>query len=387
MVSLTLKNHQSESSELLATIDFSKALCTLTSGQEMPIKEFLNVKNFSHPLLNEPFTPAENHHYHYEYSNMDELLYAGIFVYSRLLRADNPQQCQFKISPSPRFACRNSEASIAFSLQPCKAAQEDISLHQLESIVSDLRGERFDFSEFMVIDAKLSFENLPKTMEAERLYQAEPEILNLLKRPMILEHYELRYVGPSMGFGVYTKVNIAKDEVIALYVGKKVLSDDSDSRYSFKPLNDCLNTSIDAGRWGNLLRFINHAPAAYAEPEERDSSSLLDANLYAFNLYAYGLHFVGYKASQALFPGDQLLVDYGKNYFKKRPMSRFNTKGQLLEVTTNAQLNREMKHKHILCLVKHKVRTARRYLWKKRLLMGGLSTLILLLLLTAFFSQ
>ena len=104
LVTITLTNKKPHFQNQLVTINIDKGTCNFADNKELSIKQLINNPDFSHPLLSEPFTQPPDYVFHYEYNNIDEMLYSGIYVYSRLIQTDNPLKCTFKINPSPLFS-------------------------------------------------------------------------------------------------------------------------------------------------------------------------------------------------------------------------------------------------------------------------------------------
>ena len=122
--------------------------------------------------------------------------YAGIYVYSRLIRVKQPLTCQFRISPSSQFKPIQFAKRIDLSINRHKAAQESISITQLEAITSHLLGIPFVYSEDIIIDDTFTIEDLPDTVNGDALYQTNRYLLGLLTTPSNFKRYELRYINP-----------------------------------------------------------------------------------------------------------------------------------------------------------------------------------------------
>lgn len=329
LVNITLTNKNTLSQDHHVSININTGRCSFTDKREISLKKLLNSSDFSHPLLTEPFTQTPDHVFHYEYDDIDGLLYSGIYVYSRLLHADKPLACTFKINPSPLFQHSTCAEPIYFSINSRKAAQESIQIKQLEAITSHLLGLKYQFSEHIIIDDQFTTEDLPCSVDGDSLYKSNDRLVALLKNPKDFSRYELRLISPEVGFGVFSKETIKKGDVISFYTGVKSQKNLTTLRYSFRPAEDCLNMYLDASQYGNITRYINHAPNDNNDVIS-SQSNLIEANIKSDIDYINGIAVVIYIATKNILKGDQLLVNYGEDYFKHAPMIRFKTNGRLL---------------------------------------------------------
>lgn len=145
---------------------------------------------------------------------------------------------------------------------------------------------------------------------------------------------ELRPLPWNSGFpghGVYLKEttpggarmpSIARGQLVGEYVGELVPLDrdgaeyagQQNGRYIFEgPFKRWL---IDAGKWGNSSRFINH----HCRP-----------NLKAVPVVVGGRRLVTFRALRAVRAGDELTVNYGSAYFTRyNEKCRCNCKGTVV---------------------------------------------------------
>jgi SET domain-containing protein len=124
-----------------------------------------------------------------------------------------------------------------------------------------------------------------------------------------LNDLEVRYVNPSVGFGVFCSKDITRYSFVGEYLGfvrRRKLSFLSESDYVFGYNIRTKATSwvIDAEKMGNSTRFINHS----YEPNLICSSWIKD-----------GLSHVGFFAKRRILAHEQLTFDYGPSFWKKRP--------------------------------------------------------------------
>lgn len=313
-----------------AIINIATGKCILDDKHEVERKQLLSL-GFQHPLIMEQRVKTANDVYHYEYNDIDGLLHCARYVYSSLLQADNPLVCKFKISPSAVFLPPKASESIYFSICGHRFASESISITQLEDIVTHISGSKFEFLESIVIDEEFMMQDLPKSIDGDALYKTDAQLLALLKTPCDLERYELRYINPAIGFGVFSRDVIKKDETIFFYGGVKKNNhthEIDDVSYAFDNRLDCLKMFLDARERGNIARFVNHAPNPSKNNQFSRGNALLEANVSTTSNYLNGVEMVVFAANRDISKGEQLLVDYGSKFFKAIPMNRFKSNGK-----------------------------------------------------------
>lgn len=358
MVQITLTNNHPQAPTQQATINFVTGICDY-SDQKLSINELRNKTDFTHPLFLEPTTIATDGVFLYEYDNLDKLLRSAIYVYSTLLQTDKPGDCAFKIRPSPHFAFLQLTENISISINSDTIAEESIGLKQLERIISKIDGYNFVFSENILLDDTFTLSALPAKVDGDLLYKVSEPALELLKTPKTLNNYELRYINSTMGFGVFNKTLIKQGDIISFYNGIKKSAVNNTLRFAFYPKHDCLNMFLDARQHGNITRFINHAPTK--DKEQSTNQTLLKANVHADNHYLYGIEIIIYTAIRDIAPGEQLLVDYGHEYFTKVKEIRFKTNGRQKKTTFSLN-NSQKKIYHLRAMAHHGVKKAQYYI-------------------------
>lgn len=358
MVDITLSNKNPCSKNSQVTINIDTGLCRFADNHEIGIEQLINDSDFIHPLINEPCTPVTNQMFHYEYDTLEELLYSGIYVYSRLLKADKPLDCIFRINPSPLFQTSPQANNMHFSVNRCKAAKETISIRQLEAITSCLLGFKFVFSETLVISDQFTIKDLPLSVDGDALYISDEKLIALLKTPRDFSRYEIRYIHSGIGFGVYSRELIKKGEIISFYTGIKTHKL-PEFNFSFIPQVDCLMLRLDACEHGNITRFINHAPKHHRV----SPSSFLEANIKAQNHSLNGIEVIVYLATKEILKGEQLLVDYGTTFFRDDEMFLFKTNGGLNNPKRKlVWSNSQNRINHLKIMAIHGVKKAQIYL-------------------------
>ncbi|WP_298622313.1 SET domain-containing protein-lysine N-methyltransferase [uncultured Legionella sp.] len=359
MSTITLTNNNQNSQDLKVTINLKDGWCFFPDGREIDLKHFLLQSDFTHPLLSEPFMAHKDNVYHYEYNNVRELFGAAVFVYATLLHVDNPSLCIFKINPSGHFHYNKQVDDLYFSMNSDKTAEDTISLEQLNSIVGDMLRIQFKFSEDLIINDSFSFETLPSTVDGDKLFTAQQYLYDLLETPGDLSRFEIRYIDPLIGLGVYSRKVIKAGDIVGIYTGIKTNRNPPYMGFVFKPENDYLNMFLDARSHGNITRFINHAPEPDSENERHESSRGLIANVKSFIYYFNGISIIVFIAIQDIAPGQQLLINYGADYFQTYTPSRFKIRrrfGGFFNVFSTNRL------KQIRIMAKHGVKKAQIYL-------------------------
>lgn len=357
MVSLLLTNHHSNKALKHATLDISTGLVTLSDERELKNIQALEQEHFSHPLLLEPYTPSPNHQFSYTYDDLDGLLYTAIFIYVALMRTDKPDLCQFTIRPSAQFKSTRLAGDLHLSLNHQKASTSTIRLEQLNRFISKSLGLPFFFSDDIIIhEDQLTLNALPETIQADALYKAPSETRCLLTAPIHLEAYELRYIHPLMGFGVFARSRIKKNTIISVYSGIKMLNFLRRPSYTYGRKLDTLNLRTDAEQQGNLTRFINHAPATI------QSKYRCTANIKNERHCLNGIEFVVYTAKREIQPGEQLLTDYQASYFNATKPLYFTKKGRFIRPKYKRPPE-QSKVEHMRFMASEGIQAARRYLW------------------------
>ncbi|MBL7480161.1 SET domain-containing protein-lysine N-methyltransferase [Legionella bononiensis] len=361
MVTITLTNNNFDSKDDKVTINLNTGACFFSDNREMPLHQFIKHVDFVHPLLSEPFLSSSDDVYHYEYNNIRELFYSAIFVYKTLLHVDNPKLCVFKINPSLNFHHNKLPERLYFSIDGNKSATELISINQLNRIVSALLRDPYEYSEDLIINDSFTVEDLPESVNGDLFYPSEEPFFQIFENPVDLSRFELRYINPIIGFGVFSKTLIKNEEVLGIYSGVKQVNPPESFNFAYKPDGDSLNMILNARGFGNITRFINHAPNLDNNSLSADSSQRLFANSKGSIYFINGLSFIVYLATRDILPGEQLLVDYGTLYFKEYSPIRFKTNGRPLKIKSFKKMSKR-RLAHLRIMANYGVQKAQRYL-------------------------
>jgi SET domain-containing protein len=120
---------------------------------------------------------------------------------------------------------------------------------------------------------------------------------------------EIKKVHPLVGSGVFAKERIPPLSMVGEYVGlvrKREPKKDRDNPYVFRYMIGPHEASyvIDAQNKGNFTRFINHS---------------YEPNLISKWAIFEGIGRIVFCARRTIWPGEQLTVDYGPYYWRRRP--------------------------------------------------------------------
>jgi hypothetical protein len=324
LINITLTNHKKTALYPYKHVVFNveTKLFELEDGQSIQQSELFKNKQFSHPLFNEPYTPASNFQYDYQYNHITELMYATTFICTVLIHTHNPSACHFTIKPSATFQPTKCPETIHISTNHHKKANQSISLNQLNSLISTLSNTPFYFSNDTILYDSYTLKNFPHTIDGDALYSPSTELFQILNTLHQCDAYELRYIHPMLGFGVFSRENIKKDQFISLYSGIQTHAREKKLNYSFKIHKKKSTAYIHASQFGNLTRFINHAP-------DLTAPQFLTANIKTTQYQLNGLTFVMYKAAKDILAGEQLLLNYGDAFFTNEKSTPFKANGKL----------------------------------------------------------
>ncbi|KTC86509.1 SET domain-containing protein-lysine N-methyltransferase [Legionella brunensis] len=326
MVKVTLTNQNTQSPFKKVILDVASGTFVAEGCPETDIKQLANI-NFHHPLLVHPILKSENTIYRYCYDDTESFLKIARYIYATLLQVSNPKDCQFIITPSPKFLSLKATYKIPFSIDCHKPAKKSITVTQVNGIISQSSREEFNFFDKLIVDTTLSLKNLPSMVDGDELFSYSPIGYSILNKPDPFVICEVRNINQFIGFGVYARKDIKRGTHVCLYQGVKK-SNSKSKRYYFIPKFDILGLGIDAQHYGNIGRFVNHAPSP---SRAKQSDSLLLSNLIGERHTIYGLEIIVFSAIRDIVKGEQLLVDYGAAYFENVDEYRFAANGSLFD--------------------------------------------------------
>lgn len=147
--------------------------------------------------------------------------------------------------------------------------------------------------------------------------RSEFEALTVRYGQALMDRYlcplEIRVVGPEVGYGLFTRIDLATDDLVGEYTGVLQAACDappdqkvdghylSDYAWNYPDeLPDGSEFEINALREGNELRFANHS----SQP-----------NLAVDHTLVGGLFVTFFRVVRPVSRGEQLTVDYGEEYW------------------------------------------------------------------------
>ncbi|MFI4919888.1 MAG: hypothetical protein ACHP65_10080, partial [Legionellales bacterium] len=213
MVKILLNNQMPDSPSKTVIIDLSLGTCLINNNETINMNQ-LHELEFSHPLLSQAGLSKSKGLYCHSYDDLDGLLASAQCVYATLIKAKNPSNCHFNIKPSAHYFHLKKLYQLHLSLEHHKTAKEFIGTDQLNNIVTHLTHSKFQFHDSILINQTYSFTCLPELINGDDLYKTNSTIEQQLKQPADFEKYELRYINRLIGFGLYARASIKKDDVL-----------------------------------------------------------------------------------------------------------------------------------------------------------------------------
>ena len=371
MVKLFLTNHHPDATDRHVTIDIETGLCTFENKQQIQLAGLFQQTDFYHPLLKESYVESADHFFHYEYDDIEGLLYSAIFIYSNILHVDNPRDCTFKITASKHYQPMACAGRINMTIYRDRIAKDSLSISELEALVSALGGYHFQFYSGYMLNESFRLDDLPTVVNGDLLYERDSTMVELLKSPTDISRFELRYIDAFIRLGVYARQALKKGDIISVYSGVKCVAYPEGSAYFFGNEKDLLKLYVDAKKRGNISRFINHAPSVNA-----DTSSFLKANISPISYCLNGITIIVYTVVHDIHEGEQLLVNYGSEYNKAKGITRFKINGRPKHPMTSWFTGIGKRHLHIMqIMARHGIKEAQTYLRVRLLFMAGIVVL------------
>lgn len=315
MATLLLRNQNPDAVLQQVKVDVESGVWVTEEDQPVTRRALQTKHAFTHPFLNEKaLKPTSSGQYVYTYRNHLEFLLALRYVYATLLKSENPTECSILIQPDPEYLVEETRFELYCSCNAKKAATHRLTTRQIGAMFSEIYGSPFEYGNKIILDKTVTYLDLPESLDADTLYE-EPSIdVAWFRHQTCLDKYELRYINHHLGFGVFARTHIPKGELIALYNGHLVSTETEYKNYCYyQAKNKSFNLLIDASHYGNLARFINHAPTL--EECKVDKKVFLCANVEVEHHNWYGADHIMYIADRDIACGEQILSSYGEAYF------------------------------------------------------------------------
>jgi hypothetical protein len=362
MTNLILRNRNQDSAHQTATVDFSLGYTTFDNHQRIKTNAIRSETDFKHPLLTEPVFYPKDNYFQCSYDTINDFFNIPKQIYATLLQSPHPVTCPFKITPSEKYLALKANYSIFFSAQSKRAAKEAISIQQLNALISETQQSAFHYQDKVVLNQILTLNDLAVTMDADCLYQDCAGIAPFCLQQDELHRYELRYINRRLGFGVFARERIAKGCFIAQYCGNLTSEAPINTRYTYSADPAHFNLKLHGHAYGNISRFINHAP-------KESNGRTLTANLQTLYYNCYGHNIIVLVAKRTIEKNEQLLNNYGDEYFIKSKQiiylrhqgDAINAQGKTIQDTSIQRLQ------YLLLMKKHGIKHAQLLLLRKPL--------------------
>lgn len=175
---------------------------------------------------------------------------------------------------------------------------------------------KFKYRHFLTFTSDESFQNVvrncPYWFKWQWLFGRDDELEASLKKQVAggqIAKVYVKWIDPVFEYGLFADTNLAKNAFIGEYTGvvKRVFRKNPDiNGYCFHYPTRFFSFHyyvIDALSDGNLMRFVNHSD---------------DPNVLPLWLYSKGLNHLVFIAKRDIQKGEELTVNYGKDYWIKR---------------------------------------------------------------------
>ncbi len=292
-------------------------------------------QTFQHELLANQPEPVNNHLCEIIYNDNQELFSLVNKIYTTLIKSALPE-IKFKIAPSEKYIKAHRIPSVPYSIHYRMKARRSIPLDDFEKLIRrQTDTKNFCFTKGYIIDITLELKDLPEKIDDSLFishFKEKGDFLNDYEEP-----FEIRFVSNYIGHGVCATRDIKKDEDVSVYCSEYGHEKSKQlAGYSFEKLDNPLNLFIDARAYGNLTRFINHAP----NEDEFDINSLpedahdilLTANLKPEIFNYCGISFVIFRALRDIKAGETLFFDYSGKYWEDFHPTLFTKKHTFIDI-------------------------------------------------------
>lgn len=312
---LVLRNHNPDAALQQLQFDLKTGHFLTPSKEKIRKQDLASGLAFTHPILDEtPLVPIAKNQYVYHYHNEETFCLALRYAYATFLSAKNPALCAIKMQPSEQYFHDAHQFKVYFSPHPQKAATQQLTVRQLNAMLTELYGQPFQYCNHNVLEKTLYWRDFSMEMDADKLYLTNHLDLQKTDHQACLDRYELRFMNTQIGFGLFARYAIQTGEVVAQYCGEYVSKRTKYKNYCYIPNKTCsYNLLLDAHHIGNIARFVNHGP----EPDSQTHpGKYLTANVDVKNHRMYGTSRIVLIASRDIQPGEQILSSYGRQYFR-----------------------------------------------------------------------
>lgn len=158
---------------------------------------------------------------------------------------------------------------------------------------------------------------------------------------VLRDHLVVTNMEGDVGCGVLTTKAIKKNSIVTTYSGLIQCTTEffygamHEGDYVFglcQNEDNDIRTSVNAERYGNISRFIQHAPSSLDEYVIRGNAKIVTANLFIIDLEYGGYSTTCLVANRDIQPKEMLFWDYGKNYWLPcKKAALFSIYGELID--------------------------------------------------------
>ena len=132
-------------------------------------------------------------------------------------------------------------------------------------------------------------------------------------------------IHPSVGKGVFATKRIPKETIVGIYTGIIEIGRGAGGAYALNAkVRDKPPFFYDALRFRNATSYIQHAPETATFPGTATANVVMKNTLYG------GVPLMLYVTVRDIEPHEQLLVSYGKDYWKRRLPKWFDKTGNII---------------------------------------------------------
>lgn len=120
---------------------------------------------------------------------------------------------------------------------------------------------------------------------------------------------EIRYIDPEMGYGAFAREDIPMHTLIGEYTGvirkcPSAVANDLPYAFTYPRVEDARHhLVIEAGHWGNEMRYLNHSETPNCTPRAAWLHNSLCIVL---------------SSTRTIYAGEELTYDYGEGYWHSR---------------------------------------------------------------------
>lgn len=326
MCEIKCKNYQSDS-------DISAVTFILKDKQSIAIVSFKDdttkhltssafLKNykasFNHPILNQNAIEVTGKPLIIEYNNLAEFLnLPKLILYTFILFYPSLQKIIVK--PTKHYLEHHIPQFIPIKMKKSESRLSDIQTKKFNQLIKlDNLEKEFSYTNGFIVNGEFTIDNLAIFSDDDLDFEQDNSILDLLNGSEFPVY--LRYINPYVGFGVFAETEITAGQYIGIYNGEFDFARSStDYQYMYALNQDPFHKHINARMFGSFSRFINHTCDASINKlcgqYDFPTSEAYKENIIPEHRVYNGYEFILFKAKHNIKPHQQLLFNYGDDYW------------------------------------------------------------------------